>query len=153
MNSLGSILVHVDALPRSQVRLQLASTLAAHAGTTQAPCRIHALYGATPFDLYQPFAYADSAASSLVALRELDELRRREARARFDRVCAGAGAAMHWVELNNENAITGTAEHALLADLVLFGRCYGHSRAREWVLGEASRTLLRSMTLPVLLAH
>lgn len=40
----------------------------------------------------------------------------------------------------------------LEADLLVMG-CYGHSRAREWVLSGASRTVLRSMTLPVLLAH
>jgi nucleotide-binding universal stress UspA family protein len=38
------------------------------------------------------------------------------------------------------------------ADLLVMG-CYGHSRAREWVLGGASRTVLASMTLPVLMAH
>jgi nucleotide-binding universal stress UspA family protein len=38
------------------------------------------------------------------------------------------------------------------ADLLVMG-CYGHSRAREWMLGGASRTVLRSMTLPVLMAH
>ena len=38
------------------------------------------------------------------------------------------------------------------ADLLVMG-CYGHSRAREWVLGGASRTILSSMTLPVLMAH
>lgn len=38
------------------------------------------------------------------------------------------------------------------ADLLVMG-CYGHNRAREWVLGGASRTVLRSMTLPVLMAH
>jgi nucleotide-binding universal stress UspA family protein len=38
------------------------------------------------------------------------------------------------------------------ADLLVMG-CYGHSRAREWVLGGASRTVLESMTLPVLMAH
>ena len=38
------------------------------------------------------------------------------------------------------------------ADLLVMG-CYGHSRAREWILGGTSRTILRSMTLPVLLAH
>jgi nucleotide-binding universal stress UspA family protein len=31
--------------------------------------------------------------------------------------------------------------------------CYGHRRAREWVLGGASHTVLASMTLPVLLSH
>ena len=38
------------------------------------------------------------------------------------------------------------------ADLLVMG-CYGHSRAREMVLGGASRTVLNSMTLPVLMAH
>lgn len=38
------------------------------------------------------------------------------------------------------------------ADLVVMG-CYGHSRAREWALGGATRTLLASMTVPVLMAH
>ncbi|WP_428421130.1 universal stress protein [Methylibium sp.] len=40
----------------------------------------------------------------------------------------------------------------LLADLLVMG-CYGHGRAREWVLGGVTRTVLRSMTLPVLMAH
>jgi nucleotide-binding universal stress UspA family protein len=38
------------------------------------------------------------------------------------------------------------------ADLIVMG-CYGHSRAREFVLGGASRTLLDSMTVPVLMSH
>lgn len=38
------------------------------------------------------------------------------------------------------------------ADLIVMG-LYGHSRAREFILGGASRTLLRSMTVPVLMAH
>lgn len=38
------------------------------------------------------------------------------------------------------------------ADLLVMG-CYGHSRARELLLGGMSRTLLKSMTLPVLMAH
>jgi nucleotide-binding universal stress UspA family protein len=40
----------------------------------------------------------------------------------------------------------------LNADLLVMG-CYGHSRAREWVLGGTTRTVLSSMTLPVLMAH
>jgi nucleotide-binding universal stress UspA family protein len=40
----------------------------------------------------------------------------------------------------------------LAAGLLVMG-CYGHARAREWVLGGASRTILASMILPVLLAH
>jgi nucleotide-binding universal stress UspA family protein len=38
------------------------------------------------------------------------------------------------------------------ADLLVMG-CYGHGRAREWALGGVSRTVMRSMTLPVLLSH
>jgi nucleotide-binding universal stress UspA family protein len=38
----------------------------------------------------------------------------------------------------------------LQADLLVMG-CYGHSRTREWILGGTSRTVLQSMTLPVLM--
>jgi nucleotide-binding universal stress UspA family protein len=38
------------------------------------------------------------------------------------------------------------------ADLLVMG-CYVHSRFREMLLGGASRTVLESMTLPVLMAH
>jgi nucleotide-binding universal stress UspA family protein len=40
----------------------------------------------------------------------------------------------------------------LQADLLVMG-CYGHGRAREWALGGVTRTVLQSMTLPVLMAH
>lgn len=38
------------------------------------------------------------------------------------------------------------------ADLIVMG-AYGHSRTRELVLGGATRTLLSSMTVPVLMSH
>jgi len=38
------------------------------------------------------------------------------------------------------------------ADLLVIG-AYGHSRLREMVMGGVTRTLLRSMTLPVLMSH
>ncbi|HZT50650.1 MAG TPA: universal stress protein [Stellaceae bacterium] len=37
-------------------------------------------------------------------------------------------------------------------DLIVMGG-YGHSRAREWILGGATRTILGSMTVPVLMSH
>ncbi len=37
------------------------------------------------------------------------------------------------------------------SDLLVTG-CYGHSRLREWGLGGATRTILRSMTVPVVMA-
>ena len=38
------------------------------------------------------------------------------------------------------------------ADLIVMG-AYGHSRLRELVLGGATREILRSMTVPVLMSH
>jgi nucleotide-binding universal stress UspA family protein len=38
------------------------------------------------------------------------------------------------------------------ADLIVMGG-YGHSRLRELVLGGVTRTLLKTMTVPVLLSH
>ena len=38
------------------------------------------------------------------------------------------------------------------ADLIVMG-AYGHSRAREILLGGATRTILRQMTVPVLMSH
>lgn len=45
----------------------------------------------------------------------------------------------------NEAADTG-------ADLIVMG-AYGHSRLRETILGGATRTVLRNMTVPVLMSH
>jgi nucleotide-binding universal stress UspA family protein len=38
------------------------------------------------------------------------------------------------------------------AGMIVMG-CYGHSRARELVLGGVTRTVLESMKVPVLMAH
>ena len=68
---------------------------------------------------------------------------------------------LHGIEstLHRDHAAPSDAGEVLLsfasavgADLLVMG-CYGHHRARELVLGGASRTVLRSMTLPVLMAH
>lgn len=40
----------------------------------------------------------------------------------------------------------------LSADLIVMG-AWGHSRLREFILGGVTRTLLESMTVPVLMAH
>jgi len=62
------------------------------------------------------------------------------------------------VELRNERP-NGDIADALLAcadgrraDLLVMG-CYGHTRLREILLGGVSRTILRSMTIPTLMAH
>jgi nucleotide-binding universal stress UspA family protein len=38
------------------------------------------------------------------------------------------------------------------ADMLVMG-AYGHSRLREFILGGVTRSLLREMTVPVLLSH
>lgn len=67
---------------------------------------------------------------------------------------------LHGIDTVREHvAPVGDAGNVLLslatetdADMIVMG-CYGHSRARELVLGGASRTVLESMTVPVLMAH
>jgi nucleotide-binding universal stress UspA family protein len=46
--------------------------------------------------------------------------------------------------------LSRAADHDV--DLIVMGM-YGHSHMREWVLGGASRTMLASMTVPVLVMH
>lgn len=55
------------------------------------------------------------------------------------------------VEIDVGNELLSRAA-ALSADLLVMG-CYGHSRVREWVLGGATRTILETMTIPVLMSH
>lgn len=78
----------------------------------------------------------------------------------------GSAALERWLRLNGvtaplavhrmPEAEAGTALLSLAtdvdADLLVMG-CYGHGRAREWVLGGATRTVLKSMTVPVLMSH
>lgn len=69
--------------------------------------------------------------------------------------------ARHGVNARIEKTISGgigigdlllSRASDLGADLLVMG-AYGHSRVRELVLGGATRTVLHSMTLPVLMSH
>lgn len=66
------------------------------------------------------------------------------------------GVQATWHLLSGSSATAGEAILSLAtdvgADLIAMG-CYGHSRVREFVLGGATRTVLESMTVPVLMAH
>ena len=73
----------------------------------------------------------------------------------------GAHLARHSVKVEVERVVAGelSVGNALLshiadrgADLLVMG-AYAHSRVRELVLAGATRTILESMTLPVLMAH
>jgi nucleotide-binding universal stress UspA family protein len=58
---------------------------------------------------------------------------------------------IHAADIDVGNAILSYAADNDAAFLVMGG--YGHSRFREFVLGGATRVILSSMTLPVLMAH
>ena len=57
----------------------------------------------------------------------------------------------HDVNIDIGNELLSRASD-LSADLLVMG-CYGHSRVREWILGGATRTILESMTIPVLMSY
>lgn len=57
----------------------------------------------------------------------------------------------HGAEIDIGNELLSRAAD-LDADLIVMGG-YGHSRLREWALGGATRTILESMTVPVLMSH
>jgi nucleotide-binding universal stress UspA family protein len=117
MSTLRSILLHLDASPRSATRLSLARELAATHGA-----RVTALYAVTPslFDL--PFAMAEGAAEMLPLLRQIDTDRRNGARALFDRSASSIAPPMHWRELGTEPPIPGVIRHALCTDLLVLGQ-------------------------------
>jgi nucleotide-binding universal stress UspA family protein len=63
------------------------------------------------------------------------------------------------VEVERLSAIKGDVPDTILshaadaeADLIVMGG-YGHSRLREFILGGVTRGILRTMTVPVLMAH
>lgn len=66
----------------------------------------------------------------------------------------GAAATTHHYgeETGDIGAFILSAAADLDADMLVMGG-YGHSRAREWVLGGATRAVLEAMTVPVLMAH
>ncbi|MBS0320568.1 MAG: universal stress protein [Proteobacteria bacterium] len=53
-------------------------------------------------------------------------------------------------EAIGEQILSTAADHG--SDLLVMG-CYGRSRAREWMMGGASRSVMGSMTVPTLVAH
>ncbi len=57
----------------------------------------------------------------------------------------------HGAEIDVGNELLSRAAD-LDVDLIVMGG-YGHTRLKEWVLGGATRTILKSMTAPVLMSH
>jgi nucleotide-binding universal stress UspA family protein len=117
MSSLRTILLHIDASPRSVQRLALAHALAARYGA-----RVTALYASTPTALTLPFVMGHGAAEMLPVLQQLDIDYRDNIKALFDRAEADATAPLLWNELREARLIPGFARQALCADLLVLGQ-------------------------------
>jgi len=117
MSALRSILLHVDASPRSSKRLALAHELAA-----QYDARVTALYASMPSALSMPFVMAQGAEQMLSMLQQLDIDYRDGARTLFDRTESTATRQFLWSELTDGAVIPGVASQALWADLLILGQ-------------------------------
>ena len=155
-----SLLVLLDQDPlcaaRSQAALQLAKTLDCH------------LVGVAPTGLIDLPITAHAAASLTdFAALAWDTLREQAERAtdHFRDACRAAGVKSCETVIDESEKAPSLVRHAqgiaeamlscaadLRTDLIVMG-AYGHARWAERVLGGATRGLLTSMTIPVLMSH
>jgi nucleotide-binding universal stress UspA family protein len=101
------------------------------------------------------------AAASAVTVLSVDPVIGREEHGDIPGADIALHLARHGIDARVESAVSGDVQVGdvllsraadLGADLLVMG-AYGHSRFRELVLGGVTRTILKSMTLPVLMAH
>jgi nucleotide-binding universal stress UspA family protein len=99
--------------------------------------------------------------AAMVTVLTIDPLTGREEHGDVPGADIALYLARHGVTARVEHTVSGGigAGNVMLsragdlgADLLVMG-AYGHSRLRELVLGGATRTVLESMTLPVLMSH
>jgi nucleotide-binding universal stress UspA family protein len=123
MNLVASILVHVDALPRSRMRLELTRTLAQRLDAT-----VQALYAVTPTALEVTTPFPDSAVF-MPGMLEIDNQRRDQARALVEAV-QGDGMHLRWAELSPLQALyPGFVRESYRHDLVVLGQYDGSDPA------------------------
>jgi nucleotide-binding universal stress UspA family protein len=116
VNDIPSILIHLDASPRSGERVALARRLAVRHGAS-----IQALYAANSSFVELPFSLSESSELGMLALK-LDGERRKRAREQFDRAMVTPGVPVGWAELEREPAIWGFVQQALYADVLVLGQ-------------------------------
>lgn len=116
MSPIKSILLHLDASPRSAVRIEVARRLA-----RQHEATVTGLLGVTSNFVEMPFAVAESAEAGAIVLK-LDAERRARALALFQRAAQAEGPAVSWSELGTEPVIWGVTQQALYADLMVLGQ-------------------------------
>ena len=140
------ILLHLDAGAACTLRinatLDLASRMDAHV-TGLATISVAPLY-------YYP---KNAMAGQIVAEWQSQlEQQARTVTARFETAARAHGYTGVETRIDNYNELGALTINARSADLLVM-RAYGHSRAREWVFGDVTRTILSSMTIPVLMSH
>lgn len=114
-DALKSLLVHVDASPRSAERLGLAQRLAHHH-----QAELHAVYAVLPSLLGTPWFNAEATAEMAAMLADLDEEMRQRAQGMAK--AAQAHGPLIWQELSGAGLQAALTERALLADLLLLGQ-------------------------------
>jgi nucleotide-binding universal stress UspA family protein len=126
MNPIRSILVHLDASPRSAERLRLARTLAAKQGAT-----VTALFAVTPIYLDAALAFTADA-NTAALLQEAEAAQRQSARATFEHEAVRPSASAALAEPTTGPTSADFAAQALYADLMLLGQ---HDRADPLAYG------------------
>lgn len=118
MDSIRSIVVHMDAGPRAGLRLRIAQELARCAGA-----QLTALYAATPAAYELPLAAVEADVALMPALLQIDRERLARARAAFDSVAdATARPPPVWEDAGGAPIYPALAARALTADLMVFGQ-------------------------------
>lgn len=150
MDSIRSIVVHLDATARAEARLQFGQALARDTGA-----QLTALYAVAPAAYEAPLALSpDPGALLLPALQDVDRGRFERARAAFDRVAVHSGPpAPVWEDAGRAPLYAAVAARALTADLMLFGQ---HDGADPQAAGDAdliASTLIESGTPALVLPH
>ena len=116
MNSIQSILVHLDGTTRAAARLHIAHQLA-----TTHNAMLTALFAVAPRFVPLPLPLSDGVPAAPL-LDEIDPKHRARAKALFERTVATGAPASSWHELSGEPPIEGFVERALLADLLVLGQ-------------------------------
>jgi len=117
MDSIQSILVHMDASPRCAMRLALARRLAREHGAAA----LIAMLALEPREIPAPLPI-DVDLPMVPTVLTVDPEQHRRARATFDEALASGDQAMTWVEGPGDPADWGVTQGALYSDLVVLGQ-------------------------------
>ena len=144
MSGIKSILVHVDASPRSEFRLQATRSLAEQHGAD-----VLALYGVVPRALQ--FPYADGMSAQLMGeLAVVDETQRNDARKLFDKAVAGGLQRASWLDPVEALSLRDFSRQALYADLVVLGQRQREQLDDSGLPGDFVESVLIDSGKPVL---